>query len=110
MGDVCLMLPKPEELSKEPLYWSDRSVSDNICVDIQCAYDEVVRWKRNLFMVPAWKAGYSFVSELSRLYKAYGESSTMEPIALMAAMTMPALLLQKPFARSKMKDHTTYNA
>ena len=65
------------------------------------AYNEVVRWKRNLFVVHTGKVGDSFVSELSRLYRTYGESSTMEPIAFMAAMTF----LQKPFARSKSKDH-----
>ena len=69
VGDACPMLPKPEDLSKEPIYWGDGSVSKNIGVDIQCAYDEVVRWKCNLFMVSTGKVGDSFVSELSRLYR-----------------------------------------
>ena len=35
----------------------------------------------------------------------YAESTALESIALMAAMTMPALLLQKPHAKSTAKDH-----
>ena len=41
--------------------------------DLLQAYCEVIRWKRNLFMVPSGKHGEAFVSELARLYRSYGE-------------------------------------
>jgi hypothetical protein len=72
--------------------------------DLKQAYNEVTRWKRNLFMVPSGKVGESFVGELASMYRSYGESCR-EEIALMAAMTMPALLLQKPHPKSKAKEH-----
>ena len=103
VGDACPMLPKPEELPKEPIYWSDGIVSDNIDPRRHSMCIWWSRWKHNL--VPTGKVEDSFMSELSHFYRTYGESTMMEFIALMAAMTMPALLLQKPFARSKMKDH-----
>ena len=34
-------------------------------------YDEIVKWKRNLFKVPSGKAGKTFVRELSRMFNAY---------------------------------------
>ena len=72
---------------------------------VSAAYAEVIHWQRNLFLTPSGKAGESFVSELARLFRAYGESSALESVALTAAMIMPALLLQKPYASSKTRDH-----
>ena len=54
---------------------------------------------------PSGKAGKAFVSELARLFRAYGEGSTLESVALTAVMIMPALLLQKPHVSSKNRDH-----
>ena len=73
---------------------------------LDTTYDEVVHWRRNCFSVPFGKAGRDFVSELSRLYLAYGSASTLEAVALKAATVLPILLLQKPSKRSKTKHHT----
>lgn len=70
------------------------------------AYAEVVHWRRNTFLVPFGNAGKGFVSELSRLFRAYADGSALEAIALKACTVMPILLLQKPFLSSKQKDHT----
>ena len=72
---------------------------------IYSAYYEAVHWRHNLFTVPWGKAGTSFVTEIASLFRAYGESSALESISLCAAMVAPILLLQKPHARSKTKDH-----
>ena len=69
------------------------------------AYAETVHWRRNLFLVPSGKAGSSFVTSLSKLFRAYGEGSSMESIALQAATVMPILLLQKPHEKSKTYEH-----
>ena len=59
----------------------------------------------NLFTVPWGKAGTSFVTEIASLFRAYGESSALKSISLCAAKVALILLLQKPHARSKTKDH-----
>ena len=69
------------------------------------AYDEVLHWRRNIFNVPSGKAGKSFVPELALLFKAYAEGTTLESVALTAAMVMPFLLFQKPHRASKAKKH-----
>ena len=72
---------------------------------IQTAYEKVVHWRRNVFLVPSGKVGRSFVDELARLFKSYGEASALEPVALSATTVLCALLLQKPSRTSKAHDH-----
>ena len=38
------------------------------------------------------------------MFRAYGESNTMEVVTLTAAMVLPALL-QKPHSKAKVKEH-----
>ena len=71
---------------------------------IDRAYSEIVHWRRNLFKIPSGKAGTVFVNELTHLLSAYADATTMENIAMKAAMTMPALLLQRPHPRSRSAD------
>ena len=75
---------------------------------INTYYEEIVHWKKNIFKIPSGKAGKAFVIELARLLRSYSDDSAMEGIALKAAMTMPALLLQKPHTRSRAKEHTSH--
>ena len=72
---------------------------------INSAYYEAIHWRHNLFQVLWGKVGTSFMTELASLFHGYGESSALELVALRATMVMPILLLQKPHARSKAKDH-----
>ena len=59
-------------------------------------YEDIIHWRRNLFKVPFGKAGKAFVTEIA---------GALEAIALKSAMILLALLLQKPSASSKAKDH-----
>ena len=74
------------------------------CTQLTTCYNEVVHWKRNLFRVPIGKTGDAFVSELASLFNAYTTTSSLESIALYAAMTMPHLLLQRPTGKLKHKE------
>ena len=71
-------------------------------------YDETVHWSRNLFKIPSGKAGTAFVREVSRMFRAFADSSALESVAMKAVMVMPALLLQKPHPRSKARDHVVH--
>ena len=72
---------------------------------IDDAYSQIVHWRSNLFKVPSGSSGKRFVAELSRLYEAFATESALECVALTAAMTLPALMLQKPHAKSKVQEH-----
>ena len=97
-------LPVFEPTSAANFQWG---ASDGFAVTlaIDRAYAEIVHWRRNVFLLPSGKVGREFVRELSRLFTAYAERQPIELIAMKAAMTMPALLLQKPDIKSKARDH-----
>ena len=75
------------------------------CEQVNWAYESIVYWKHNLFLVPFGNVGSRLVSELAKLYESFGSASAMECIALKAAMVLPALLLQKPHTQSKSREH-----
>ena len=74
-------------------------------IAIDGAYSEMVHWRPNLFKVPSGASGKCFVGELARLFGAFATESAFEAFALKAVMTLPALVLQKPHAKSKTQDH-----
>jgi len=67
---------------------------------LNCAYNEVVQWRRNVFCLPSGRTGKIFISELTGLFNAYYSGSNLEGVALKAAMILPILVLQKPFSTS----------
>ena len=97
-------LPVYPPMSSPTFTWGNLS-GPEFATLLDTTYSEVVHWRRNCFSVPLGKAGRDFVSELSRLYLAYGSASTLESVALKAAIVFPILLLQKPSKGSKAKNH-----
>ena len=87
----AVQLPSYCILSAPSFMWSDVEGADFV-QRISSAYDTVVHWKRNLFLVPFGKVGKAFVQELARLFTAYGEGGALECIAIKAAMVMCSLL------------------
>ena len=83
--------------------WGDRD-SESFCEDLQTTYDEVVHWRRNCFRIPLGNAGRALVDELSRLYSAFADASSLECVALRATIVLPLLVLQQPHRRSKVKE------
>ena len=84
--------------------WGDKD-GDTLCQLMRDAYETVVHWRRNSFLIPSGKAGKGFVMELARLYQAYADNSALHSIAFTACCVFQVLLLQKPHAKSKSKEH-----
>ena len=106
MSSMLEPLPVYSPINEPTFAWGNID-GDTFSHSITCCYAEVVHWKRNLFKVPSGKVGSSFVKELTRLIRAYADSSALESVALKAVMVMPHLLLQKSHRTSKTKDHIT---
>ena len=53
---------------------------------IHGAYVEIVKWKRNVFLVPSGKAGKQFVREITTLLLAYAQRFALESVAMEALM------------------------
>ena len=85
--------------------WGEISYQQ-FCNNVKEMYNEIVHFRRNLFNIPSGKAGKDFVQELSYWLKQFNSNADLNLIALKAFMILPTLILQKPSARSKSKEHT----
>ena len=101
--DLVWTLPPFEKTRSPSFTWGNVVDGPTFCRKIRAAYDEVTRWRRNVFNVPTGKAGTMFIHVLCE----YGSESPTEKIAISAAMIIPHLLLQKPHAKSKSRDHVS---
>ena len=99
--------PLAPTISDPDFTWGKLSGRE-FCDQISEAYEEVVHWKRNVFMIPSGNAGKKFVNQLASLFQAYADQSTLECIAMKAAVVMQVVLLQKPAAKSKARDHAAH--
>ena len=70
------------------------------------AYNEIVYWKKVLFLLPTGAAGKGFIKEIIRLVNSWTYKSNLETIALKVLIIMPCLLLQKTFLNSKSKENS----
>ena len=74
-------LPDPSPIADPSFSWGNFD-SETMIAHMNEAYDEVVHWKMNLFLVPFGLVGKSVITELARLYRAVAYSSAQESIAL----------------------------
>ena len=101
------MLVSPPAQQPRNFRWGPHE-GDEFYSIISNIYEEVIHWRWNVFLVPSGSTGKAFVSELARLFQAYGDNSTLESITMKTITVLQALLLQKPSRRSKSINHVTY--
>ena len=101
----CHLPPVDAVTPSEQLKFGESSGAKAVEAWMQ-VYNEVVRWKRNVFMPPTGKSGKDLIDEMTKLVNAWTSRSSKEPVAMTMLMVMPALLLQKPSKRSKAADHS----
>ena len=107
-ADTVLQWPHPDQElcnSGPPNFsWGDCS-GQTVLDTINSIYEEVIHWKPNLFLVPFGSAGTTFVKEITRLFQAFADGSSLECVSMKAITLIQILLLQKPSKRSKTKEH-----
>ena len=81
---------------------------EQVCEFLMLTYEEVIRWKPNIFLLPFGKAGKLFIKELARVYQVFADDSALSLVALLACSVMQTLLLQKPHQQSHAKDHSIH--
>ena len=69
------------------------------------AYNEIILWKKNVFLVPYGKIGRDFIEQLTTHINQWNNKSDKQHIALKAFFVLLATGLQKPGLKSKAKDH-----
>ena len=67
--------------------------------------NEIVKWRKNLFLVPTSNKGKELIRELAYWFEKFNKNTAFKGISIKVFMVLPSLLLQKPSATSKTKDH-----
>ena len=78
----------------------------DLVLKIDTIYKEIVFFRNNLFKLHSGKAGKMFIDELTFWIQQFNRKTKLNKVAMKIFMTLPALLLQKPSAKSKAKQHT----
>ena len=78
-----------------------------LCREVGEIYDEIVHFRRNIFKIPSGRAGKDFITELTYWLKQFNSNAELNSIALKVFMILPTLILQKPSAKSKSKEHSS---
>ena len=69
-------------------------------------YNDQVMFKKNLFKLPSGKAGKDFINEMTFWLRQFNKNTKLNAVAFKVLMILRTLLLQKPSAKSKAKQHT----
>eukprot|EP00117_Sycon_ciliatum_P037591 scpid15790/ scgid28089/ len=84
------------------------SVGDEREYDIvRTLFDEVVHWKRNIFMLPLGSAGREFVMEIANIISFFNLDTPLSGIAWTVLTIACHLLLQKPLGSSRGGENAT---
>ena len=73
---------------------------------ISSIYEDTVTWKRNLFKIPTGNTGKGFINLLTEWISNFNKSTSFQGLAMKIVMILPNLMLQKPSATSKAKNHS----
>ena len=88
--------------------WGEHVGEENIGTWIKSAYATIIGWKKNIFRLPRGKCGSDFIKELTRLINLFVDKTQWERLALSIVHIFIPLMLQKPGAKSKPREHTKY--
>ena len=94
--------------NKNQISWANIDGIENIIAKITDIHQELTKWKKNSFLVPRGKIGKAFLAELNRMFQLFNNKTVYEPIALHLVQIFIPLMLQKPSAKSKNRDHVRY--
>ena len=103
----CLPVFNPVAKRNE-IFWSFDPDGVSIIIPtstIASAYNEIVTWKKNVFLVPYGRTGMDFIDELTSRINDWNNGTDLQHISLKAVFVFLAVVLQKPGRKSKAKDH-----
>ena len=107
-NNECMPGCLPEHNKPSMITWGIRSDGSHIVIPtsiITDAYNEIVTWRKNVFLVPYGKIGREFIDQVTLHINEWNSSSDNQHISLKAAFVLLDVALQKPSPKSKTKDH-----
>ena len=94
---------RPSEIKAK--MWGNISLQ-RLCEEINNIYNGVVHLRRNIFNLLSGRASEHFIEELTFWLKQFNSNSDLNSVALKAFMVLPSVILQKPSATFKSKEHS----
>ena len=88
--------------------WGQYEGEERIRQLIQTTYDTIIGWKKNLFSLPRGKCGTEFIKKLTELINLFVNKTKWQRVAISLVHIFIPLMLQKPSAKSKPRDHSKY--
>ena len=93
----------------ENILWGNLKGLESINLKVQHFHSKRKNsWKKNIMVVPTSKAGKDFIAEAVRLLRLFNLNTIWSSVAINLVIIFFPLMLQKPSARSKPRDHTKY--
>ena len=90
--------------SSEPLFMWNNVDGATFTRSVTEAYEEVVKFRKNLFVLPTSKVSDEFVREHARLFRLTTPGNPCESTAQTAMAIMEHLLLQRPHPKAKTRE------
>ena len=72
-------------------------------VNVSTAYEQIVYWKKNLFLLPSGKAGKQYIDETTKLMNEWFQESPLKDVTFKAIMTMSNPSCRNPQRNQKLK-------
>ena len=104
--DQVVTLPQFEGIEALPAIAYNNTNPVEFKSTVDKIYEEMVTWKKNLFMLPTGKVAKDFIVLVTEWLRSYNTNSLFQGLAIKVVMILPSLLLQKPSATSKVKEHS----
>ena len=111
-AEATQILPNLPDVEIQPsirnsfdIIWSNLSYNE-VSKIMDNLYNEIVKFRRNLFKLPTGKSGKNFIEEITFWLRQLNANTKLNGIAMKIFMILPSLLLQKPSSRSKAKEHS----
>ena len=93
-----------DAIAEQQFFWGN-TLRNQAIEELKQCYEEIVFWRKNLFMLPKRSSSKDYIKEIARMINEWLIGSPISECAMYALHVMPALLLQKPSKCSERKDH-----
>ena len=105
---ICQSCKSVSGIKPNKLTWGKFQSEEELNHVILSIQSEIIGWSKNLFLLPKGKAGRDFITELTRLINLFVNSTKWERFGLSLVHIFMPVMLQKPSAKSKARDHYRY--
>ena len=92
-------------LASESSFRWGQQTRENVIANVCLVYEEITKFRKNIFDLPKTSTGNKFVGELTRLFKSAMPGNALQIIALKALAILPHLVLQKATPQDRAKEN-----